>query len=288
MSYLHPPPGDAPVVVMKDVGGYVSEYAAQTAAYFGSGREVQLHECRSACTLSLSLPNVCVYPSSILKFHKAYNPITKVANEEVSQAMMAAYPEAVQARLVALTRDYKALTGSELIRMGIRECGTPRQPEIMLARARVKENPPENPVSNVFSSIVAVLAPAAPTGASPATGAQVKVQRVKAQPSQIPPLQVQLASQARPPAPVVSPPAVTPAAPEVKPLQVASSVATIPAPTSPPSVEKPGAAEMPTAILHAQQPTLSMSSESRPIRGSAPILLTTRFAPYPYRLAGKG
>ena len=34
MSYLHPPPGDAPVVVVKDVGGYVDEYGRQTAAYF--------------------------------------------------------------------------------------------------------------------------------------------------------------------------------------------------------------------------------------------------------------
>ncbi len=77
MTYLHPPPGDAPVIVTKDVGGYVDQYAAMTRLYAETGREVRLHECRSACTLALSLPNVCVYPSSLLKFHKAYNPLNK-------------------------------------------------------------------------------------------------------------------------------------------------------------------------------------------------------------------
>ncbi len=284
MSYLQPPPGDAPVVVMKDVGGYVSEYAAQTAAYLGSGREVRLHECRSACTLALSLPNVCVYPSSVLKFHKAYNPITKVANEEVSQALMAAYPAAVRARLGELTRNYKSLTGSELIRLGVRECGTPRQPEIMLARAKIKENPPENPVSNTFSSLIAPLTPNSSTHSSPATGAQVRIQRVKARPSPIQPPQVQLASRATPPA--IAPQSPTSiAAPEVKPVQVASSVAASPAPISSPAIEKP--IDLPPAILPVQPPTLFVSGERLLIRGAAPILLTARFTPYPYRLAGK-
>ena len=83
MSYLHPPPGDAPVVVYKDVGGYVDQYDRQTALYFQTNREVRLHECRSACTLALALPNVCVYPDSQLKFHKAYNPETRDANDSV-------------------------------------------------------------------------------------------------------------------------------------------------------------------------------------------------------------
>ena len=67
MSYLYPPPGDAPVVVVKDVGGYVDQYDRQTALYFQTNREVRLHECRSACTLALALPNVCVYPDSLLQ-----------------------------------------------------------------------------------------------------------------------------------------------------------------------------------------------------------------------------
>jgi len=77
LAYLDPPPFPAPVIVMKDVGGFVSQYQAQTARYRQEGREVRLHECRSACTLALSLPNVCVYPTSLLKFHKAYNANTR-------------------------------------------------------------------------------------------------------------------------------------------------------------------------------------------------------------------
>ena len=77
MSYLYPPPEPAPVVVVKDVGGLVSDYRDRTEMYRAQNREVRLHECRSACTLALSLPNVCVYPDAQLKFHQAYNDITK-------------------------------------------------------------------------------------------------------------------------------------------------------------------------------------------------------------------
>ncbi len=122
VAYLDPPPFPAPVVVLKDVGGYVSEYQAQTARFRQEGREVRLHECRSACTLALSLPNVCVYPGSLLKFHKAYNANTRAVDETVSQELFRSYPAAVQARLGGLTREYKVLTGRELIALGMRNC----------------------------------------------------------------------------------------------------------------------------------------------------------------------
>ncbi len=122
MAYLEPPPFPAPVVVEKDIGGLVADYQAQTEQYRREGREVRLHECRSACTLALSLPNVCVYPSSLLKFHKAYDWNTKIRDETVSAELMAAYPVAVQARLGELTANYKVLTGGELIALGVRDC----------------------------------------------------------------------------------------------------------------------------------------------------------------------
>jgi hypothetical protein len=125
----------APVVVTKDVGGTVVDYQAQTARYRLSGREVKLHECRSACTMALSLPNVCVYPDSTLKFHLAYDPRNHQTNTQVSQELFNSYPGAVRARLGALTRDYKVLRGSELIALGIRNCNEPRtvEPNIMVA-----------------------------------------------------------------------------------------------------------------------------------------------------------
>ncbi len=119
----------APVVVMKDVGGFVNEYQSQTEVYRASNREVRLHECRSACTLALSLPNVCVYKDSTLKFHMAYDPRNHQSNYDVSQQLFNSYPPAVRERLGALTRDYRVLRGAELIALGIRDCNAPRESE---------------------------------------------------------------------------------------------------------------------------------------------------------------
>ena len=154
LAYLDPPPFPAPVIVMKDVGGFVTEYQAQTARYRQEGREVRLHECRSACTLALSLPNVCVYPGSLLKFHKAYNANTREADEGISGELFRSYPAAVQARLGGLTREYRVLTGRELIALGMRNCnGGGAQ----MARARPPEAapaalaPPERTLAAAFS-----------------------------------------------------------------------------------------------------------------------------------------
>ncbi len=122
MGYLSPPPSPAPVIVYKDVGGLVTDYEAQTEQYRRENREVRLHECRSACTLALSLPNVCVYPDAQVKFHQAYNAVTREVDLGVSAKLFTSYPAAVQARLGYLTREYRVLRGSELIALGMRNC----------------------------------------------------------------------------------------------------------------------------------------------------------------------
>lgn len=129
----------APVIVMKDVGGFVNEYQSRTELYRVSDREVRLHECRSACTLALSLPNVCVYPDSILKFHQAYDPRNHQSDLNVSRQLFDSYPAAVRARLGALTREYKVLRGSELIALGVRDCNAPR---VMVASNALRKAPP--------------------------------------------------------------------------------------------------------------------------------------------------
>lgn len=143
MSYLQPPPMPAPVVVVKDVGGFVADYQTQTAIYRATGQEVRLHECRSACTLALSLPNVCVYPDSRLKFHLAYDPRNRAVNAQVSQQLFGSYPAPVQARLGTLTREYKVLRGDELIALGVRDCNAPKsnEPQIMVASAAAGKPP---------------------------------------------------------------------------------------------------------------------------------------------------
>lgn len=160
-----------PVIVTKDVGGYVSEYQAQTELYRTTAREVRLHECRSACTLALSLPNVCVYHDSVLKFHLAYDPRNHQSNYGVSQQLFSSYPAPVQARLGGLTRDYRVLRGAELIALGIRDCDAPRgphpaEPKIMLASAApartTLSNAPHQPgsedtLSSLYNGVMSAL-----------------------------------------------------------------------------------------------------------------------------------
>lgn len=159
MGYLTPPPSPAPVIVYKDVGGLVSDYEAQTESYRRENREVRLHECRSACTLALSLPNVCVYPDAKVKFHQAYNAITRETDYGVSARLMAAYPAAVQARLGDLTRPYKILTGPELMTLGIRNCNHNHDDRRILIAAR-KPAPAPDPLAEIAHSVRAAVSSA--------------------------------------------------------------------------------------------------------------------------------
>ncbi len=152
MGYLSPPPAPAPVIVYKDVGGLVSDYEAQTEQYRRENREVRLHECRSACTLALSLPNVCVYPDAKIKFHQAYNAISREVDLGISEKLFASYPAPVQARLGFLTRDYRVLTGVELIALGMRNCEGDNP---VLVASRKQRQAPATAIAS------------APTGANP-------------------------------------------------------------------------------------------------------------------------
>ena len=128
----------SPVVVVKDFGGYVNEYASQTEIYRRQNREVRIHECHSACTMALSLPNVCVYKDSIFKFHQAYDPRNHVTNWEVSDALFHTYPGPVRERLGTLTKQFTIMRGAELIDLGVRDCNQGPEPRIMMATATSK------------------------------------------------------------------------------------------------------------------------------------------------------
>jgi hypothetical protein len=226
----------APVVVTKDVGGYVSDYQAQTAIYRATGREVRLHECRSACTLALSLPNACVYPDSLLKFHLAYDPRNHQPNAEVSQQLFNSYPASVQARLGTLTREYKVLRGSELIKLGIRECNGPKssEPKIMTASASAGQPSPaagaseQKPlIAGLIGKMLSVFGSSGTAGAmpdrpGPRRPAQSRAAALIA-PANVPVPPARPAELARPigaplpqePEPVPNVPAREPAAPEL-------------------------------------------------------------------------
>ncbi|MFO1118111.1 MAG: hypothetical protein U1E28_20780 [Beijerinckiaceae bacterium] len=254
MSYLEPPPMPAPVVVMKDVGGLVTDYQARTELYRLQNREVKLHECRSACTLALSLPNVCVYPDSTLKFHQAYNDITKEVDHGVSAQLWSSYPQSVRDKLGTLTRQYKVLRGAELIAAGVRNCNAPsKPPEIMIAKATPA---PMNAQDGEFFKGVQ-------SAVSTLFGAETKLD-VKTPP------RTQVAN--RPPVP--PPAAAAPAGAPPAPLQ-ANIEAPLP-PSRPPMI---GALPTPMPPIPKSTPAYL-----RPIHGSAPIL-ETRFVPLKVALA---
>ncbi len=157
MSYLQPPPNMSPVVVVKDYGGYVDQYAAITEVYRRTNREVRIHECHSACTMALSLPNVCVYRDSIFKFHQAYDPRNHVTNYAVSDQLFHTYPGPVQDRLGTLTKAFTIMRGQELIDLGVRDCNAP-EPRIMIAQARVRPLPDgTSPGSSTLSMLTGKL-----------------------------------------------------------------------------------------------------------------------------------
>ncbi len=165
MGYLSPPPSPQPVVVYKDVGGLVTDYEARTEDYRRENREVRLHECRSACTLALSLPNVCVYPDAKLKFHQAYNELTREADLGVSTRLFDSYPAAVRGRLGYLTRQYKVLSGVELIALGVRDCA--RGDRVMVASKKppapppaptASQNPSPNPLREIAQNVQVAVA----------------------------------------------------------------------------------------------------------------------------------
>ncbi len=177
MSYLDPPPFPAPVVVMKDVGGLVTDYQVRTEDYRATNRDVRLHECRSACTLALSLPNVCVYPDSVLKFHLAYDARNHASNYAVSQQMFDTYPAPVRARLGTLTRDYHVLSGAELIKLGLRDCTAPKEPKsheqkIMVASlSKTVQQPiePETSMTGMMHGLMSKVIPLTGMLTAPAT-----------------------------------------------------------------------------------------------------------------------
>jgi hypothetical protein len=254
LGYLDPPPLPAAVVVTKDVGGYVDQYRAATALYRAQDREVRLHECRSACTLALSLPNVCVYPDSLIKFHAAYDQRNKAVNWDETQKLFSTYPAPVQARLGTLTREYKVLSGAELISLGVRDCTEKR---ILVAKAAPAPED-KNSLAKIMQGMKSALL----------TGAEASRESIGAQ-STAPVVAVKTQ-------PVTNPQS----APEPQQTEVPLPPAR-PEPPEPEPADVPLPPRRPTSVILAQARIASIPPAHRPMQGSARIL-PDRFTPYAY------
>ena len=122
-EYLNPPPHPTPVHVI-DRGGYVEKYKQQTEIFRRTGQTLVLIQCNSACTMALSLPyeQVCVYSYSKLKFHAAYDKDTNQTSTKETAELFSMYPLKIQQKLGTLEKEFKTLTGQQLIKLGVRAC----------------------------------------------------------------------------------------------------------------------------------------------------------------------
>ena len=72
-DFILPPDDVKPIIILDDRGGGVRNYIKAAQNYTGQGREVRIIGlCWSACSLALSVPNVCVGLMATVMFHDAY------------------------------------------------------------------------------------------------------------------------------------------------------------------------------------------------------------------------
>lgn len=123
-------PAPAREIVEPDHGGPLAIYRAEARRLDAAGEALAIRGlCASACTIFLGLRKVCVAPSAVFWFHAARLPGAQAPDPLATLEMLSSYPPAVRdwaIRAKALeSLDFdgaKALTGADLIRMGLPRC----------------------------------------------------------------------------------------------------------------------------------------------------------------------
>jgi len=126
---------ERPLVIRSDRGGLIAERDRQIAQLRASGRKVEVTgQCLSACTMYLSLPQVCLAPGAELGFHgpSHYGSTLPAGEFEYwSRVMASHYREPIHSWFMKTARHettrYHRLTGSQMIAMGFPAC-TPDAP----------------------------------------------------------------------------------------------------------------------------------------------------------------
>lgn len=124
-------------------GGRFATYFPIIAKYNKSGEMFRVEGvCRSACTLFLSIRNVCVDRKALISFHAGPDRVTKKWNASSSstKTMLAAYKSELRAYLVkghhVDSARYHTLAGATLIdKFGYPECA-PRTPPLPVRAER--------------------------------------------------------------------------------------------------------------------------------------------------------
>jgi hypothetical protein len=96
--------------------------------YNASGERFRIDShCQSACTMFLSIRNVCVEPGATLLFHAGGDRGKGIINPKITQKMLSTYNAALRSYVTANhfmdTLDFHSISGSEIIsRFGYRAC----------------------------------------------------------------------------------------------------------------------------------------------------------------------
>jgi hypothetical protein len=118
------------LIVNSDRGGKLGQRSREIRSLRAEGKRVELRgTCLSACTMYLSLPNVCVSSSARLGFHGPTRNGQQLSQREFdhwSDVMADNYREPLRSWFLTQARyttsGYVQVSGSELIQMGYPQC----------------------------------------------------------------------------------------------------------------------------------------------------------------------
>lgn len=120
----------AAFIVQSDRGGMLGQRSREIRKLRAAGQRVELRgTCLSACTMYLSLPNVCVSSSATFGFHGPTRDGQRLSDPEFdhwSQVMANNYREPLRSWFLTEARyrtsGFYKLSGAELIRIGYPQC----------------------------------------------------------------------------------------------------------------------------------------------------------------------
>jgi hypothetical protein len=101
--------------------GEMGQFDAVVAQYNASGERFRIDShCQSACTIFLSIRNVCITPNATLLFHAGGSPRTGRMSEGSTQHMLAAYNPRLRQYVTENhfmeTFDFHAISGGDIVR----------------------------------------------------------------------------------------------------------------------------------------------------------------------------
>ena len=123
----------APLVIKNDRGGLVTRYIDRIKDLRRTGQPVEIRGevCLSSCTMYLGLPQTCISRKTSFGFHgpSSYGaPLDQKTFDRWSRIIASHYPAPLAEWFMNDARhsiwNVRHVRGSELIRMGIRECAS--------------------------------------------------------------------------------------------------------------------------------------------------------------------